>query len=281
MILDGKKIADELAIQLKADCDELKAKGIYPKLTIYSNDDPASKIYMRNKVKRCEEIGIDVEVIPAAHIGKGAQPSSLGPFIIQEPSALDKIAKGVVLNAYAQSDVDGFSSRNIGLLATGGKPYFKPCTPAGIMYMLDYYGIELEGKNALAIGRSNIVGRPMAMMLEQAGCTVTVAHSKTGTENLIFLASDADIIVSATGHRMTDVERNLLAYKAIYDEESLNDKIIIDVGMNRDEDGKLCGDFSEKFKQMAWAYTPVPGGVGPLTVIMLCKNVIDFYKNRA
>ena len=280
MILDGKKIADKLVIQLKADCNGLKANGIYPRLTIYSNDDPASQIYMRNKVKRCEEVGIDVEVVPATTLNR-TYGYPFHPFIIQEPSPLDKDVKAAALNNCAPYDVDGFSSRNIGLLATGGKPYFKPCTPAGIMYMLDYYGIELEGKNALVIGRSNIVGRPMAMMLEQAGCTVTVAHSKTSTENLIFLVSDADIVVSATGHRMTDIERNLLAYKAIYDEESFSNKIIIDVGMNRDENGKLCGDFNEKFKQMARAYTPTPGGTGPLTVIMLCKNVIDFYKNMA
>lgn len=280
MILDGKKIADELAIQLKADCDKLKAKGIHLKLTIYSNDDPASQIYMRNKIKRCEEIGIEVEVIPAVDMPGIDYFYVHNPFIIQEPCALNKDDVAYMLDSNAEYDVDGFSAYNIGLLATGGKPYFKPCTPAGIMYMMDYYGIKLEGKNALVIGRSNIVGRPMAMMLEQAGCTVTVAHSKTrNLSNHIF---NADIIVSATGHRMVDIEQEAADYFMLNDcGVGLSDKIIIDVGMNRDENGKLCGDFSEKFKQTAWAYTPVPGGVGPMTVIMLCKNVIDFYKNRA
>ena len=161
------------------------------------------------------------------------------------------------------------------LLATGEKPYHRPCTPSGVMRLLKEYNIPLEGKNALVIGRSNIVGRPMAMMLEHAGCTVTVAHSKTDSGLLPTLFSCADIVVSAVG------KKNIVSLNDLddWDVEGLKSKIVIDVGMNRDENGKLCGDFSEELKQKAAYYTPTPGGTGPMTVAMLMQNVIEFYEN--
>ena len=172
-------------------------------------------------------------------------------------------------------DVDGFSHLNMALLATGEKPYHRPCTPSGVMRLLEEYNIPLEGKNALVIGRSNIVGRPMTMMLEHEGATVTIAHSKT--KSLMPLINRADIIVSATGHRMTSLERDIESYCSV----SVDDrefKTIVDVGMNRDENGKLCGDFSEEFKAKFGFYTPDIGGTGPMTVIMLMTNTIKFYE---
>ena len=133
--------------------------------------------------------------------------------------------------------------------------------------------MPLEGKNALVIGRSNIVGRPMAMMLEHAGCTVTVAHSKTTKDSLIENFVSADIVVSAVG------KRNVVSDAEFLPSKRLKDKVLIDVGMNRDENGKLCGDFSEELKQKAAYYTPTPGGTGPMTVAMLMQNVIEFYEN--
>ena len=162
------------------------------------------------------------------------------------------------------------------LLATGEKPYHRPCTPSGVMRLLEEYNIPLEGKNALVIGRSNIVGRPMAMMLEHAGCTVTMAHSKTNKESLIDYFVYSNIVVSAVG------KKDIIAYedlKGNFGLETLSEKILIDVGMNRDENGKLCGDFSEELKQKAAYYTPTPGGTGPMTVAMLMQNVIEFYEN--
>ena len=159
------------------------------------------------------------------------------------------------------------------LLATGEKPCHCPCTPSGVMRLLEEYNIPLEGKNALVIGRSNIVGRPMAMMLEHAGCTVTVAHSKTAKDSLIENFVSADIVVSAVG------KRNVVSDVEFLSSKRLKDKVLIDVGMNRDENGKLCGDFSEELKQKVAYYTPVPGGVGAMTVAMLMQNVIEYYEN--
>lgn len=277
--MDGKALADKICLDLKARCDVLKSRNINPVLTIVtSGEDSASKVYVRNKVKRCEEIGIKADV---RHYDKlnyidvdNINDSIQNPIIIQEPITGNATHAYVAGKLFALDDVDGFSHLNMALLATGEKPYHRPCTPSGVMRLLEEYNIPLEGKNALVIGRSNIVGRPMAMMLEQAGCTVTVAHSKTDSYVLLGLFGFADIVVSAVGKK--DVI-------SLYDlegwENGLKDKILIDVGMNRDENGKLCGDFSEELKQKAAYYTPVPGGVGAMTVAMLMQNVIKYYEN--
>ena len=278
--MDGKALADKICLDLKARCDVLKSRNINPVLTIVtSGEDSASKVYVRNKVKRCEEIGIKADV---RHYDKLNRIDiddivfSVGnPIIVQEPITGDVNHAHVAGKLFAPNDVDGFSHLNMALLATGGKPYHRPCTPSGIMRLLEEYNIPLEGKNALVIGRSNIVGRPMAMMLEQAGCTVTVAHSKTDSGLLPTLFSCADIVVSAVG------KKNIVSLNDLddWDVERLKSQIVIDVGMNRDENGKLCGDFSEELKQKAAYYTPTPGGTGPMTVAMLMQNVIEFYEN--
>ena len=276
--MDGKALADKICLDLKARCDVLKSRNINPVLTIVtSGEDSASKVYVRNKVKRCEEIGIKADVQHYVYLNYAECDdiiySVLSPIIVQEPITGNVTHAYVTENLSPLNDVDGFSHLNMALLATGEKPYHRPCTPSGVMRLLEEYDILLEGKNALVIGRSNIVGRPMAMMLEQAGCTVTVAHSKTTKDSLIENFVSADIVVSAVG------KRNVVSDAEFLPSKRLKDKVLIDVGMNRDENGKLCGDFSEELKQKAAYYTPVPGGVGAMTVAMLMQNVIEYYEN--
>ena len=277
--MDGKALADKICLDLKARCDALKSRNINPVLTIVtSGEDSASKVYVRNKVKRCEEIGIKADVRHSVYLNYAECDDIIysiwNPIIVQQPIVGNVTHAYVAENLSVLNDVDGFSHLNMALLATGEKPYHRPCTPSGVMRLLEEYNIPLEGKNALVIGRSNIVGRPMAMMLEQAGCTVTVAHSKTDSYMLLGLFGFADIVVSAVG------KKDIIS---LYDlegwENGLKDKILIDVGMNRDENGKLCGDFSEELKQKAAYYTPTPGGTGPMTVAMLMQNVIKYYEN--
>lgn len=275
--MDGKALADKICLDLKARCDTLKAHNFAPKLTIVTTgDDSASKVYVRNKVKRCEEIGIKIDVrhfdkLNYAEFDDVVCPIQ-NPIIVQEPIAGDVTHAYVAGKLFALNDVDGFTHINMSLLATGIEPYHWPCTPSGVMRLLEEYNIPLEGKNALVIGRSNIVGRPMAMMLEHAGCTVTVAHSKTTKDSLIGNFVSADIVVSAVGKRNVVTDAEFLPSKR------LKDKVLIDIGMNRDENGKLCGDFSEELKQKAAYYTPTPGGTGPMTVAMLMQNVIEYYE---
>ena len=275
--MDGKALADKICLDLKARCDTLKSRNINPVLTIVtSGEDSASKVYVRNKVKRCEEIGIKADVRHSVYLNYAECDDIIysvwNPIIVQEPIVGNVTHAYVTENLSALNDVDGFSHLNMALLATGGKPYHRPCTPSGVMRLLEEYNIPLEGKNALVIGRSNIVGRPMAMMLEQAGCTVTVAHSKTTKDSLIENFVSADIVVSAVG------KRNVVSDAEFLPSKRLKDKVLIDVGMNRDENGKLCGDFSEELKQKAAYYTPTPGGTGPMTVAMLMQNVIEYYE---
>lgn len=279
--MDGKALADKICLDLKARCDVLKSRNINPVLTIVtSGEDSASKVYVRNKVKRCEEIGIKADVRHYVYLTKqdflDLNREVDNPIIVQEPITGEVDHDFVAEYLNLVQDVDGFADYNVARLATGGKPYNYPCTPNGVMALLHKYGVEIEGKNALVIGRSNIVGRPMAMMLEHEGATVTIAHSKT--KSLMLLINRADIIVSATGHRMTNLERVIEFYCSV----SVDDrkfKTIVDVGMNRNENGKLCGDFSEDFKVKFGFYTPDIGGTGPMTVAMLMQNVIKYYEN--
>ena len=277
--MDGKALADKICLDLKARCDVLKSRNINPVLTIVtSGEDSASKVYVRNKVKRCEEIGIKADV---RHYDYLTEQDFLdlnrevdNPIIVQEPITGEVDHDFVAEYLNLVQDADGFADYNVARLATGGRPYNYPCTPNGVMALLHEYGVEIEGKNALVIGRSNIVGRPMAMMLEHAGCTVTVAHSKTTKDSLIENFVSADIVVSAVG------KRNVVSDAEFLPSKRLKDKVLIDVGMNRDENGKLCGDFSEELKQKAAYYTPTPGGTGPMTVAMLMQNVIEYYENH-
>ena len=282
--MDGKALADRICLDLKERCDKLIELGIQPILTIVTTgEDAASKVYVRNKVKRCEEIGIKADIRHYDYLTKqdflDLNREVDNPIIVQEPITGEVNHEFVAEYLNPVQDVDGFADYNVARLATGSKPYNFPCTPNGVMSLLDEYGVEIEGKNALVIGRSNIVGRPMAMMLEHEGATVTIAHSKT--KNLLSHIFNADIVVSATGHRMMNIEQNVADVKKILGVSNpMADKTIIDVGMNRDENGKLCGDFSEDFKAKFGFYTPVPGGVGCLTVAMLMTNVINYYERE-
>lgn len=282
--MDGKALADRICLDLKERCDKLIELDVQPTLTIVTTgEDAASKVYVRNKVKRCEEIGITADV---RHYDCLTKQDFLdlnrevdNPIIVQEPITGEVDHDFVAEYLNPVQDVDGFADYNVARLATGGKPYNFPCTPNGVMALLDEYGVEIEGKNALVIGRSNIVGRPMTMMLEHEGATVTIAHSKT--KNLLGHIFNADIVVSATGHRMTNIKQYVADVKKILGiSNPMADKIIIDVGMNRDENGKLCGDFSEDFKAKFGFYTPTPGSTGPMTVAMLMENTIKFYERR-
>ena len=276
--MDGKALADRICFDLKSRCDRLIGLGIQPVLTIVATgDDAASKVYVRNKVRRCEEIGIKADVRHYDYLTKqdflDLNREVDNPIIVQEPITGEVDHEFVAEYLNPVQDVDGFADYNVARFATGEKPYNFPCTPNGVMALLDEYGVKIEGKNALVIGRSNIVGRPMAMMLEHEGATVTIAHSKTDNFTLLSKMTTADIIVSAVG------KHNFVNVSALERHpHTIKNKAIIDVGMNRDENGKLCGDFSEDFKAKFGFYTPNIGGTGPMTVIMLMTNVINFYE---
>lgn len=283
IVLDGKKVANEIAEDLKKRCQILKDKGCTPKLIIFTNTDDASKVYVRNKVKRCEEIGIEAITYPISkfedfNIAAKDYDFCETPYILQEPSNLTKFQNTVFVDQYYHTDVDGFSASNLGKLFKNeekdGLTYFKACTPKGIITLLDYYNIFIEGQKVVILGRSNIVGRPMAAMMLNRNATVSVCHSKTPENIFDDEISTADIIISAVGkaNMLSDYSPWVYQYK-------FANKILIDVGMNRNENGKLCGDFCKEAIEHCYAYTPVPGGVGPMTVISLCENVIEFYEN--
>lgn len=280
IILDGKALADKICLGLKNRADKLKAAGITPRLTIVtSGDDAASKVYVRNKVRRAEEIGIEADVV---HFDSVCRQDVIEldmkncPIIYQMPMTGTVTSLDLDTFVNPDLDVDGFvSSDNVAALASGRQPLNCPCTPKGVLRLLSEYEIPLEGKSICIIGRSNIVGRPLARMMEQAGATVTLCHSKTPESLLYDCAAVANIVVAATGYR------NVLSYDTMkkYDAHYwLGEQVFIDVGMNRDENGKLCGDIDPAIFERCKAYTPVPGGVGPMTVAMLMENVIECYE---
>ena len=283
IILDGKKVANEIAEDLKKRCEILKANHIFPKLIIFTNTDDASKVYVRNKVKRCEEIGIEAITYPISkfedfNVTESKYDFCETPYILQEPSNLTKFQNTVFVDQYYHTDVDGFSAINLGKLFKNeekdGLTYFKACTPKGIITLLDYYNIPIEGQKVVILGRSNIVGRPMAVMMLNRNATVSICHTKTPQTVFDEEIWSADIIVSAVGKTGM-----LSGYTPLFYKRKFLHKVLIDVGMNRDENGKLCGDICKEAIEHCYAYTPVPGGVGPMTVISLCENVIEFYEN--
>ena len=280
MILDGKIVAASIKEQLKEEIDAAVADGYRrPKLVIISvGDDPASKVYVRNKIKAAEEVGIEVE-----HLTYGEE---IGPFYIREKILyrnLDPKVDGImvqlplpegwderkIIDTIAPwKDVDGLTTSNIGRLRSG-QDCLKPCTAQGIVDLCKYYNIELDGKDVTIIGRSNIVGKPLADLMMAEGATVTQCHSHTKEMALHTMA--AHIVVSAIG-KPKHFNQDYFAYDT---------EAVIDVGINRDEDGKLCGDVDyEDVKDYVEAITPVPGGVGPMTVAELMKNVVQAWKEN-
>jgi methylenetetrahydrofolate dehydrogenase (NADP+)/methenyltetrahydrofolate cyclohydrolase len=277
--IDGTGIARQLRAELAGRAAHLASIGHRPGLAvILVGDDPASRVYVRNKVKACEEAGIRslletyaAELSEADLLARiaalNADPTVHG-ILVQMP--LPKhIAPAKVIEAIATTkDVDGFSTESAGRLVAG-LPGFRPCTPWGCMKLIESTGIALRGKHAVVIGRSNTVGKPMALMLLQADATVTVCHSRT--PDLAAHTRHADVVVAAVGRRNT-LTGDMVKPGAV----------VIDVGMNRDDAGKLCGDVDfAGVEQIAGAITPVPGGVGPMTIAMLLANTVESAERAA
>jgi methylenetetrahydrofolate dehydrogenase (NADP+)/methenyltetrahydrofolate cyclohydrolase len=278
-IIDGKAIAQEVRAEWKVRADALKARGITPGLAvIIVGEDPASKVYVANKVKACAELGLHSEhiVLSAdtpeatllARIAALNSDAKIHGILVQLPVPRH-IDSSKVLNAISpEKDVDGFHPVNVGALVTGNMR-FAPCTPYGVMKLLEKSGVSIEGKHAVVVGRSNIVGKPMALLLLQANATVTICTSKT--VDLAKFTRDADILVVAIGRA-----------KMITGDMIKRGAAVIDVGMNRTPEGKLCGDVDfDSAKGVAGWITPVPGGVGPMTITMLVANTVQAAERSA
>lgn len=282
ILIDGKAVAARKMEELKQRVDALKAKGRTPSLRVVQvGNDPASAVYIRQKRKACEVLGIDCfHNILQANITQeefeqqllewqGSMDTYTSGLIVQLP-----LPNGLDTNAACETiwpdvDVDGLSSMSIGAIANGDMGGFIPCTAKGIIELLKTYNIPLSGKHAVIVGRSNIVGKPLAMLLLGEDCTVTICHSKTQFLNTY--TRDADILVSATG-KPGLITKDMVKRGAA----------VIDVGITRGEDGKLHGDVDfESVEPVAGWLTPVPGGVGPMTVAMLMENVILAEERRA
>ena len=269
-ILDGKALAAEIRSEVKTQVAALAEKGVSTALAvILVGDDSASQVYVRNKIKACADTGIrSLEFrMPAettqqqllAKIAELNADENVDGILVQLPLPKQINADAVISAIAPAKDVDGFHVANAGALVTG-KQGFVPCTPFGVMRLIEKSGVNPRGKSAVIVGRSNIVGKPMALLLLAADATVTVAHSRT--PDLSAVTRNADILVAAVG-RAKLIKADMVKPGAV----------VIDVGMNRDENGKLCGDvdFSE-VKAIAGSITPVPGGVGPMTIAMLMQN---------
>ena len=272
VLLDGKKIATETKDKLKDIVKSLRAHGVVPKLCVIQvGDDPASSVYIRNKEKACEYVGIESKTMKLdscvtqagliAIIKEENKDDSVNGILVQLPLPGHIDAQKIMDAIDPRKDVDCFNSINMGKLVLGNADY-EPCTPQGIMQILDVYNIDVEGKHCVVVGRSSIVGKPMAAMLTNENATVTLCHSKT--KNLKEICRQADILICAIGK------------SKFFDEEYVKDgAVVIDVGINRTDDGKLCGDVDfDAVKDKVYAITPVPGGVGAVTVSTLVANII-------
>ncbi len=272
-IIDGKKLAETIKLNLADRINALKEKNIIPGLTvILVGDDPASQVYVRNKANTFTKLGLNssVEQYPASlseealcnRIRELNNDPSVHGILVQLPLPANLDANKVIETISPEKDVDGFHISNAGALMTG-RPLFIPCTPYGVMKMLESENVELRGAEAVVIGASNIVGKPMALLLQKAGATVTICNSKT--KDLAAHTKRADVLVVATG-RAEMITGDMIKPGAI----------VIDVGINRGADGKLKGDVEfSSAKDVASAITPVPGGVGPMTIVMLLVNTIE------
>ena len=277
-LIDGKELAKKIRAEAKLKVDELKNNGIFPKLAVIMvGDDPSSKIYVKNKSKACEEVGIGYEEHLLEEsiemkdlldlIEELNEREDIHGILLQSP-----IPKNLDINLAFRSinpkkDVDGFNPVNVGKLSLN-QECFVPCTPFGVIKMLEEYNVNIEGKHAVVLGRSNIVGKPMIQCLLNKNATVTVCHSKT--TNIKEMTKQADILVCAIGKP-----------KFVTEDMVKDGVIIIDVGINRNENGKICGDVDfENVKDKANLITPVPGGVGPMTIAMLMYNIVKAARNE-
>lgn len=275
-IIDGKAVSKKVKEDVKAECEQLKAKGVTPGLAvIIVGDDPASQVYVHNKEVACEACGFySVKyALPAettqeelnALIDKLNNDEKINGILCQLPLPSHLDDKEVINRIDPLKDVDAFHPVNVGAIMIGDYNYL-PCTPAGVMELIHSTGVDVSGKKAVVMGRSNIVGKPMAMLLLHENATVEITHSKT--QNLADITKEADILVAAIGKA-----------KFVKSDMVKDGAVVIDVGMNRDENGKLCGDVDfEDVKDKCSFITPVPGGVGPMTIAMLMKNTLTAAK---
>jgi len=272
-IIDGNALSKQLRADVALRAAALRARGITPGLAVVLvGDNPASQVYVRNKVKACEDNGLYSVLgkYPAslseadllARVDALNNDPAIHGILVQLPLPAHIDAQKVIEAIAPAKDVDGFHVASAGALMVG-QPGFWPCTPYGCMKMLESIGYDLRGRHAVVIGRSNIVGKPMALMLLQKNATVTICHS--ATKDLKAMTLQADVIVAAVGKRNV-VTADMVKPGAV----------VIDVGMNRNEEGKLCGDVDfEGVSQVAGYITPVPGGVGPMTITMLLENTLE------
>jgi methylenetetrahydrofolate dehydrogenase (NADP+)/methenyltetrahydrofolate cyclohydrolase len=278
-IIDGNALSVQLRANLAQRVATLKEQGITPGLAVVLvGDNPASQVYVRNKVKACTEVGLHsvldrlpttlTEAALLARIDALNQDSTIHGILVQLPLPAHIDAHKVIEAISPSKDVDGFHVGSAGALMVG-QPGFSPCTPYGCMKMLESIDYNLRGKHAVVIGRSNIVGKPMALMLLQKDATVTICHSATA--NLAAITLQADVIVAAVGKRNV-VTADMVKPGAV----------VIDVGMNRNDEGKLCGDVDYAgVSRVAGYITPVPGGVGPMTITMLLVNTLEAAEREA
>lgn len=278
MIINGKELAKQIRSDLKKEVDALREDGIIPKLAVIMvGNDKASEVYVRNKSKACNEVGIEFEEFLKDEnttqeelielIDELNKREDVDGILLQSPIPKQLDIRQAFNRIDEKKDVDGFNPINVGKLAIG-EDCFISCTPYGVIKMLEAYNIEIEGKRAVVIGRSNIVGKPLAQCLLNKNATVTICHSKT--RELESIVKEADIVVAALG-RPKFVTANMIKDGAV----------VIDVGINRTDDGKLVGDVDfENIENKASYITPVPGGVGPMTIAMLMNNVVKAAKER-
>lgn len=276
-IINGKELAKHIREGLKEEVTELKNAEIYPKLAVIMvGDDPASKVYVRNKSKACEEVGIEYEEHLLSSkttreellelIEKLNNDETVHGILVQSPLPEGLDANEAFRTISPKKDVDGFHPINVGKLSLN-QDCFVSCTPYGIMKMLEHYNIPVEGANAVIIGRSNIVGKPLAKCLLNKNATVTVCHSKT--KNLKEITKQADILIAAIGKP-----------KFVTEDMVKQGAVVIDVGINRTEEGLLGDTDFENIKEKVAYITPVPGGVGPMTIAMLMHNVVKAAKQQ-
>lgn len=272
IILDGKETARKVRESLKTKVEELKQRNIFPRLAVIMvGDDGASKIYVKNKSKACEELGIEYEEFLLKAditqeelidlINKLNERKDVHGILLQSPIPKHLDINEAFRTIKPEKDVDGFNPLNVGKLVLGQETFIS-CTPFGVIKLLEEYNIPIEGKNAVVIGRSNIVGKPMLQCLLNKHATVTICHSRT--KNLEEITKKADILVAAIG-KAKFVTKSMVKPEAV----------VIDVGINRNEQGKVCGDVDfDEVSKIASYITPVPGGVGPMTIAMLMTNIV-------
>ena len=278
MIINGKELAKKIRNDLKKEVEKLRERGIIPKLAVIMvGNDKASEVYVRNKSKACNELGIEFEEFLKDEnttqqelielINELNKQDDIDGILLQSPIPNNLDIREAFNQIDPKKDVDGFNPINVGKLSIG-EDCFISCTPYGVIKMLEEYNIEISGKRAVVIGRSNIVGKPLAQCLLNKNATVTICHSKT--KDIASVVREADIVVAALGKP-----------KFVTEDMVKEGAVVIDVGINRNEEGKLVGDVDfESVEKKASYITPVPGGVGPMTIAMLMNNVVKAAKGR-